>query len=97
MHAYQHLLFYFLFSSVATLAFAASGYLLLRRSNGIAPDITPPVRLRRWTAAFFAAAGFSQLCWLFICYVPFEGDLFDKALICQVLDTMFSTPAIMCT
>ncbi len=47
MYTYQDFLFSTLFSSVATLAFAASLYLLLRRSNGIAPDITPPVRLRR--------------------------------------------------
>ena len=36
------------------MAMMASCYLLFRRANAIAPDVTPPIRLRRWTAAFFA-------------------------------------------
>jgi AraC-like DNA-binding protein len=36
------------------MALLASCYLLFRRGNAFAPDITPPLRLRRWTAAFFA-------------------------------------------
>ncbi len=96
MHAYQELLFHILFSSVATLAFAASIYLLLRRSNGIAPDITPPVRLRRWTAAFFATLGVSHLWWLLIRYGPMEGDLFDRILLCSTLDTISSAPVLLC-
>ncbi len=70
MHTYQEFLYHTLFACVATLAFSASIYLLLRRSNGIAPDITPPVRLRRWTAAFFAAVGVNHLCWLLIYFSP---------------------------
>jgi len=40
--------------AVAMLSLLASIYLLFRRGNAIAPEITPSVRLRRWTAAFFA-------------------------------------------
>ena len=36
------------------MAILASCYLLFRKGNAFAADITPPVRLRRWTAAFFA-------------------------------------------
>jgi len=97
MNTYTEFLFRILFSSVATLAFAASFYLWLRRSNAFAPDINPPLRLRRWAAAFLAAAGASQLYWLFIYYSPFEGDLFHRALLCLALDSVMSTPAIMCT
>ena len=43
-----------LYAAVTVLAMIACCYLLFRRANAIAPDITPPVRLRRWTAAFFA-------------------------------------------
>ncbi len=97
MHTYQEVLFSTLFASVATLAFAASLYLLLRPYNAFAADITPPVHLRRWTAAFFAAAGASQLYWLFIFYSPLEGDLFHRFLLCTALDVMLSIPVIMCT
>ncbi len=97
MQAYQEFLFHVLFASVALLAFAASFYLLMRRSNGIAPDINPPLRLRRWTAAYLAAMGVSQLYWLFVCYGPLEGDLFDRILLCTALDAILSAPAIMCT
>ena len=43
-----------LYSIVTAMNALASVYLLLRRGNAFASDITPPVRLRRWTAAFFA-------------------------------------------
>ena len=42
----------------------ASCYLLFRRANAIAPDVTPPVRLRRWTAAFFAVFVVNHLWYL---------------------------------
>ena len=44
-----------LYSATAMLSLVACCYLLFRRANAIAPNVTPPVRLRRWTAAFFAA------------------------------------------
>ncbi len=97
MHTYQEFLFHVLFAGVASLALTASIYLLMRRSNGIAPDINPPVRLRRWTAAFLAAMGVSQLYWLFVRYGPLGGDLFDRTLLCTALDAVLSAPALLCT
>ena len=47
-------LYIMLYAAVTVIAVLASCYLLFRRANAIAPDVTPPVRLRRWTAAFFA-------------------------------------------
>ena len=47
-------LFIILYTVVTAMAAMASCYLLFRRANAIAPDVTPPVRLRRWIAAFFA-------------------------------------------
>ena len=47
--------FLMFYASVAMLSLMACCYLLFRRANAIAPDVTPSVRLRRWTAAFFAA------------------------------------------
>ena len=43
-----------LYAAGATVSAIACTYLLLRRGNAFAPDIVTPVRLRRWTAAFFA-------------------------------------------
>ena len=58
------LLLIMLYATGMTTAFIASLYLLLRRSNAFAPDITPPVQLRRWTAAFFAIIGLGHLWYL---------------------------------
>ena len=44
-------LFYImLYTAVIVMAILASCYLLFRKGNAFAADITPPVRLRRWTA-----------------------------------------------
>ena len=48
-------LFIILYSVVTAMAMMASCYLLFRRGNAFAPDITTPTRLRRWAAAFLAA------------------------------------------
>ncbi len=93
----QEFLFHSLFACVATMAFAASFYLLLRRQNAYAVDVNPPLRLRRWTAAFFAASGFSHLWWLFICYSPMSVNNPDGFLICMLLDTVLTVPVLLCT
>ena len=42
-----YLMFY---AGVTVLNLIACCYLLFRRANAIAPDVTSPVRLRRWKA-----------------------------------------------
>ena len=54
-HIRQDTLFIILYSVVTAMTAMASCYLLFRRGNAFATDITPPARLRRWTAVFFAA------------------------------------------
>ena len=39
-------------------------YLLLCRGKAIAPDITPPARLRRWAAALFAVMALAHVWWI---------------------------------
>ena len=39
-------------------------YLLLRRGNAFAPDVTTPVRLRRWTAVFFAVLALGHIWYM---------------------------------
>jgi len=79
------------------LSLVASLYLLLRRSNCIAPDITPPLRLRRWAAAFFAAIGVGNIGWLTIYYCSPTIDLFTRVMLCTALDAAISLPTILCT
>ena len=60
--------FYMLYAAVTTLSLIASCYLLFRRGNAFAPDITTPVRLRRWTAALFASMVLAHLWYLPIAF-----------------------------
>ena len=39
-------------------------YLLLCRGKAIAPDITPPARLRRWAAALFGIMAMAHIWWI---------------------------------
>ncbi len=55
------------------------------------------MRLRHWTAAFFATSGISHLYWLNIRYGPLDGDLFDRILLCTALDCITSAPLLLCT
>ena len=60
----EHTLYLMFYAGVTVLNLIACCYLLFRRANAIAPDVTPPVRLRRWTAVFFAATTLSHLWYL---------------------------------
>ena len=60
----EETLYSMLYAVVTTIAMLASCYLLFRRANAIAPNVTPPVRLRRWTAAFFAVFVVNHLWYL---------------------------------
>ena len=45
-------------------ALIACVYLLLRKGNAFAADVTSPVLLRRWAAAFFAVTFLGHVWWL---------------------------------
>jgi hypothetical protein len=60
-HIREDVLFLMFYAAVAVMSLIASIYLLLRRGNAFTLDITPPLRLRRWTAALFAALAFSHV------------------------------------
>ena len=65
----QLILFFILYGITGAMPFFAAVYLLLRRGNAFAPDVTPPVRLRRWASAFFAVAALGHVWWyLFYIY-----------------------------
>ena len=68
-------------------------YLLLCRGKAIAPDITPPARLRRWAAALFAVMALAHIWW--ILFYTFSNDTHSViygllvALDCMVLPPVF--------
>ena len=61
-----------LYGGVAVAVLIACIYLCVRRGNAFAPDITPPVALRRWAAAFFAVLFLGHIWWFFF-YIS-SGD-----------------------
>lgn len=69
----QSILFFILYGISGVVPLLAALYLLLRPVNAIAPGTTPPVMLRRWTAAFFAFTALSHLWWLL--FIIFSLDL----------------------
>ena len=60
----ENTLYIMLYAAVTMLSLNACCYLLFRRGNAFAPDITTSARLRRWTAAFFAAIALSHVWYM---------------------------------
>ena len=69
----QAILFFVLYGVTGAVPLFAALYLLLRRGNAFAPDITPPVRLRRWAASFFAVAALGHVWWML--FYAYSRDL----------------------
>lgn len=68
-------------------------YLLLCRGKAIAPDITPPARLRRWAAALFGVMALTHIWWiLFYTYSDDTRSVIYGLLVaidCMVLPPVF--------
>ena len=83
----QLMLFFVLYGVTGVVTLIAAFYLLLRRANAIAPGVTSPVRLRRWTAAFFGVATLAHVWWLL--FYIFSGDVHSVSyLLIVTLDTL---------
>ena len=61
----QLILFFIIYGVTGAVPLIAALYLLLRRGNAFAPDVTPPLRLRRWAASFFIMAALGHVWWYF--------------------------------
>ena len=85
-------IFLMFYASVAMLSLIACCYLLFRQGNAIAPDVTPPRRLRRWTAAFFAAIALCHLWYLPTYFLTSSDDKMLGGLIAALLDSMTIIP-----
>ena len=66
----QDIVFVLLYGGVIMLSVVVALYLLLRRGNAIAPEVTSPVRLRRWAAAFLMACALSRVLWAYYAFHP---------------------------
>ena len=88
----EPLLYTIFYGAAAMLSMMACCYLLLRRANAIAPDVTSSVRLRRWTAAFFASMTLSYVWYLPIGFLTSSEDIMMSYLVGAVLDFLTLIP-----
>ena len=84
-----YLMFY---AGVTVLNLIACCYLLFRRSNAIAPDVTSPQRLRHWTAALLGACTLSHLWYIPIIYLTSTEDIMMLYFVCAVFDFLTVFP-----
>ena len=83
------------FGGAMILALIGCIYLLFRRSNAFAPEVTPPLRLRRWVAAFFVVMLLSHISWYVFVKYGFFGDSLTGLIVAAALDCMVLIPLIM--
>ena len=84
-----YLMFY---AGVTVLNLIACCYLLFRRANAIAPDVTSSVRLRYWTAAFLGACTLSHLWYMPLIYLTSTEDIMMLYFVCALLDFLTIFP-----
>ena len=87
------ILLFMLYGVGTATAAGACLYLLLRRANAIAPEVTSPVRLRRWTAAFFAFLAIGHL-WYLPAAVLTDEDITVFMLVGGLLDCVTVIPLV---
>ena len=92
----QSILFYMLYAAVTMTAIIASCYLLLRRGNAFSVDKTPPIRLRRWTAALFASIALANMWYLPVAFITSNDDIKLCLYIGATLDFMICFPLAIC-
>ena len=86
------ILYMMLYAVVAALNLVACCYLLFRRGNAFAPDITSPLRLRHWTAVFFAFMTLSHLWYMPSIYLTSSDDRMLCYNVGGMLDCMTTFP-----
>ena len=91
----EDIFYIMLYAIVTALAMLASCYLLFRRGNAFAPDITTPTRLRRWTVAFFAALVLNHVMYMPIFFFSSSEDIRLCDLIGGLFDSMTVFPLMI--
>ena len=90
--AAEFLQLFMLFGEGAATAVIACIYLLLRRGNAFAPEVTTSSRLRRWTIAFFAAVALGHVWYMPILYLTAEEDILLANMVGVLLDFLTIFP-----
>jgi AraC-like DNA-binding protein len=88
----QDTIFIMLYGVVIAMAAIACCYLLFRDGNAFDREVTPPLRLRRWTAVLFASIAMNHLWYLPIFFLSSNEDVIAVDLIGGVLDTLTFFP-----
>ena len=88
----EDIFFIIFYTLVTAMALMASCYLLFRDGNAFAADITPPLRLRRWVAAFFASIALNHAWYMPILFLNSSDDVMMTDLIGGLLDCMTFFP-----
>ena len=84
-----------LYTVVTVLAALGCVYLLFRRGNAFAADVTPPLRLRRWAAAFLAVIALGHV-WYLPGTMMADGDAAALwMLIGGLLDCLLTIPVAL--
>jgi len=88
-------IFIMLYAVVTVLAALGCVYLLFRRGNAFAADVTPPLRLRRWTAAFLAVIALGHV-WYLPAMVFSSSEAVERCmLIGGLLDCLLTIPVAL--
>ena len=92
---YDDLVYVLFYGGVTVLAVVACVYLMYRRGNAFAPEITPPLRLRRWVAAFFALMALGHVWWVLLSYFRVVSDPLLALAVGGGLDCLTLVPMMM--
>lgn len=98
MYEYEGLnnvLYTMLYGAAAMAAIIVGLYLLLRRHNAIAPEISSPKLLRWWAAAFLFATAASHVWWTILGTVWLVDDRLVRNIINLTLDRLTFMPLMM--
>lgn len=86
------ILLFMLYAAGATTAVIACLYLLFRKGNAFAPDVVTPLRLRRWTAAFFGILALGHFWYLPVAMFTSYDEIKMSLLFGALLDCMTTLP-----
>lgn len=85
-------IYYMVYGGVMALSLTACCYMLFSRGNAFAIDITPPARLRRWAATFFAALALCHLWYMPMYFLSSSDDVMLGYLTAGLLDCLTIIP-----
>lgn len=90
----QDIFFLLIYGGVIALEVISALYLLFRSGNAFVSGIEPPVRLRRWTAAFLAALALGHLYWMYAAIHPSDA-MYIAACLLDILLIIITASGIM--